>query len=113
MIALQIAVSRDALNACIMLWQVHGGLRGKPPCSEQRASPRGADGLGRNLSDANSLVMNIGSLLIGRSYMLQSTTNLASGGWTTETNFMATQSTATFYQFRKQLRAKTHRVVRY
>jgi hypothetical protein len=40
----------------------------------------------------DSFVMNIGSLVAGRNYMLQSTTNLASGLWTTETNFVATQT---------------------
>ena len=34
-----------------------------------------------------------GSLVVGRSYMLQSTTNLASGPWLTETNWVATQAT--------------------
>ncbi len=41
-----------------------------------------------------SLIMNIGSLVVGRNYMLQSTTNLASGDWITETNFVATQTVA-------------------
>ena len=40
------------------------------------------------------IIMTVGSLVVGRNYMLQSTTNLVSGVWTTETNFVATQSTA-------------------
>jgi hypothetical protein len=39
---------------------------------------------------ANSLVMNLGNLVAGRSYELQSTTNLTSAVWITETNFVAT-----------------------
>lgn len=44
----------------------------------------------------NSFIMNNGGLVIGRNYMLQSTTNLSSGIWITETNFVATQSTFSF-----------------
>ena len=40
------------------------------------------------------MLLNVGSLVVGRNYILQSTTNLASGVWTTETNFVATQSIA-------------------
>ena len=37
-------------------------------------------------------MMTVGSLVVGRNYVLQRTTNLASGIWTTETNIIATQS---------------------
>jgi hypothetical protein len=37
----------------------------------------------------DSFVMNIGSLVVGRSYLLESTTNLASAIWFAETNFVA------------------------
>ena len=40
--------------------------------------------------------MNVGSLVIGRNYMLQSTTNLTAGVWNTETNFVARQSGIAF-----------------
>jgi alpha-L-rhamnosidase len=37
----------------------------------------------------NSFAMNVGGLVVGRDYTIQSTTNLASGVWSTETNFVA------------------------
>lgn len=40
----------------------------------------------------NSFVMNISNLMVGRNNVLQSTTNLTSGAWTNETNFVATQT---------------------
>lgn len=40
----------------------------------------------------NSFVMNVGNLVVGRNNVLQSTTNLAAGVWTNETNFIATQT---------------------
>jgi hypothetical protein len=39
-----------------------------------------------------SFVMSINSLVAGRNYSVQSTTNLGSGPWLPETNFVATQS---------------------
>ena len=42
-----------------------------------------------------SFLMKVGGLVIGRDYTLQTTTNLASGAWTTATNFTAAQTTAT------------------
>jgi hypothetical protein len=44
----------------------------------------------------NSFAMNLSSLIPGQNYVLQSTTNLATGIWTTETNFVATQTAVTF-----------------
>lgn len=38
------------------------------------------------------VIMTVGSLVIGRNYMLQSTTNLATATWISETNFIATQT---------------------
>jgi len=40
----------------------------------------------------NSFVMNVGSLVPGRNYTLQSSTNLAATVWFPETNFIATQA---------------------
>ena len=40
-------------------------------------------------------VINVGNLVVGRNYALQSTTNLAEAVWVTETNFVATQVVAT------------------
>jgi hypothetical protein len=60
-----------------------------------------------------SLVMNVGSLVVGRSDALQSTTNLGSGIWTTETNFVATQTAATFTNLITNFAQKFYRVVGY
>ncbi|HEY2328292.1 MAG TPA: family 78 glycoside hydrolase catalytic domain, partial [Verrucomicrobiae bacterium] len=62
---------------------------------------------------ANYLVLNFGSLVVGRNYTLQSTTNLASGVWSTETNFMATQSASVFTNFFINGAQKFYRVVGY
>ena len=43
------------------------------------------------LEGADHFVMNVSGLLLGLSYTLQSTTNLASQAWITETNFVASQ----------------------
>ncbi|HEX4266009.1 MAG TPA: glycoside hydrolase family 78 protein [Verrucomicrobiae bacterium] len=40
-----------------------------------------------------SCIMSVGSLVVGRNYVLESTTNLASAAWSPETNFAATQAT--------------------
>ncbi len=48
------------------------------------------------LPTPNSFVVNMGSLVAGRNYMLESTTNLASGIWITQTNFVATRTAAAF-----------------
>ena len=53
--------------------------------------------LSANLTmDLNGFVINFSSLSQGQSYQLQSSTNLSANTWTTETNFVATQSAAAF-----------------
>jgi hypothetical protein len=44
----------------------------------------------------DKFIMNVDGLVIGRSSSLESTTDLTSGVWTTETNFLATQAAAFF-----------------
>jgi alpha-L-rhamnosidase len=61
----------------------------------------------------NRFVMNVGSLVVGRNAMLQSTSNLASGVWITETNFVATQSAAAFTNFTTNFAQQFYRVVGY
>jgi hypothetical protein len=60
-----------------------------------------------------SFIMNLGSLVAGRNYVIQSTTNLASTSWTTETNIMATQAVATFTNFATNSAQKFYRAVGY
>jgi hypothetical protein len=58
-------------------------------------------------------IMNIGELVVGRNCTVQSTTNLASSVWNTETNFSATQSTITFTDATTNSTQKFYRVVGY
>ena len=58
-------------------------------------------------------VMNAGSLVIGRNYTLQSTTNLASAVWFTETNFIASQATVAFTNSTANNPQKFYRVMGY
>jgi alpha-L-rhamnosidase len=57
--------------------------------------------------------LNVGGLSPGQSYMLQSTTNLASAAWFTETNFIASQSVAGFTNSTANFIQKYFRLVRY
>lgn len=59
----------------------------------------------------NSFTINAGSLVAGRAYMLQSTTNLAANNWFTETSFVATQSAATIIESIGAATQKFYRVV--
>ena len=43
-----------------------------------------------------NFVMNVGSLSLGQSYTLESTTNLSAAAWSTETNFVATNAALVF-----------------
>ena len=61
----------------------------------QSLPPAGPASLRAQFNAESCLMMNIGSLVVGRNYQLQSTTNLALGIWFTETNFVATQSAIT------------------
>ena len=61
----------------------------------------------------NSVVMNIVGLVAGRNGVIQSTTNLASGVWVAETNFLATQPEAVFTISGLMAAQKFYRVVGY
>jgi hypothetical protein len=61
----------------------------------------------------NSFTMSIGNLVVGRNYMLEATTNLAWGAWTTETNFVALQSVAAFTNSLTNSAQEFYRVVGY
>ena len=60
-----------------------------------------------------SFIMNVGNLVAGRNYMLQSTTNLAAPVWLTETNFLATQTVAAFTNSTAGDPQKFYRIVGY
>jgi alpha-L-rhamnosidase len=58
-------------------------------------------------------VMNVGGLTSGQNYMLQSSTNLAAGVWSTETNFVATQAVVAFTNSTADTSQKFYRIVAY
>jgi len=65
------------------------------------------------LTGLTDFVMNVSGLAPGQSYTLQSTTNLASDAWSTETNFVATQAAAAFTNTTSNCPQKFYRVVGY
>jgi hypothetical protein len=69
--------------------------------------------LNATLQSPNGFAMNITGLVVGRNYILQSTTNLTSGVWTSETNFVATQSVVGFTNSTDNGAQKFYRVVGY
>ncbi|PWU09930.1 MAG: rhamnosidase [Verrucomicrobia bacterium] len=76
-------------------------------------APATSAALNANFLPPDSFVMSIGSLVAGRNYTLQSSTNLASGPWTNETSFVAAQSTAAFTNSISNYVEKFYRVVGY
>jgi hypothetical protein len=71
-----------------------------------------------NLSGAfqagqTGFIVNIGNMIVGRNYALLSTTNLASATWTTETNFIATQASATLIKSIANNPQKFYRIAGY
>jgi hypothetical protein len=56
-------------------------------------------------------VMNVESLVVGRDYTLQSTTNLASAVWDTETNFIAAKTGSTLTNSITDVPQKFYRIV--
>jgi len=69
--------------------------------------------LAATVQTPNSFVINIGSLVIGRNYMLQSTSNLASGNWTTETNLVAMEAVAALTNYSPKNAQTFYRLVGY
>jgi hypothetical protein len=65
------------------------------------------------MTGQTNFVLNLSGLSAGTSYLIQSTTNLASPFWFTETNFVAGQSAATFSDSAVSNAAKFYRVVSY
>jgi hypothetical protein len=61
----------------------------------------------------NSFGINVGNLVVGRNYTLQSTTNLASTTWFTETNFIASTMIAAITNSTTGCAEKFYRLVGY
>ena len=61
----------------------------------------------------SDFIMNAGSLVVGRNYMVQSTTNLALPVWSTESNFVATQATTIFTNVTTNFPQKFYRLIGY
>jgi alpha-L-rhamnosidase len=59
----------------------------------------------------NRFVMDLGGLVVGANYTIQRTTNLAAGVWTTETNFVAAQTTLALTNFTTNDPLQFYRVV--
>ena len=74
-------------------------------------APAAPAALSATFLTADSFMMNIGSLVVGRNYTLQSTTNLASAVWATETNFVATQAITIFTNATADYPQKFYRIV--
>jgi hypothetical protein len=65
------------------------------------------------ISTLSSFVIGINNLSAGQGYMLQSTTNLATGVWSTVTNFISTGTTATFTNSTVNQPQQFYRIVGY
>jgi len=61
----------------------------------------------------DSFVMNVGNLVDGRNYTVQSTTNLASAVWSPETNFVAATPVVAITNYTTAATQKFYRVVGY
>jgi hypothetical protein len=57
--------------------------------------------------------VNVGNLIVGRNYTLQSTTNLVLAIWSAETNFIAAQSASVFTNFPANSTQKFYRLMGY
>ncbi len=65
------------------------------------------------MSQPGNFILNLAGLSLGQGYLIQSTTNLASPVWFTETNFVASQSSSTFSNAIEAVSGKFYRVVGY
>jgi hypothetical protein len=69
--------------------------------------------LAATIQTPNNFIINVGNLVVGRNYMLQSTSNLTSGNWTTEANLVAMQTAAVLTNYTANDSQKFYRVVIY
>jgi hypothetical protein len=67
--------------------------------------------LSASMIAGTGVVLNVGGFAIGQSYTLQSTTNLMTNAWVAETNFVATQLSATFTNLTTGDGQKFYRIV--
>jgi hypothetical protein len=63
------------------------------------------------VSGMANFVMNVGGLSSGQAYVVQSSTNLTADAWSTETNFVAAQATASFTNSTTNYPQKFYRIV--
>jgi alpha-L-rhamnosidase len=75
------------------------------------APPASAALLNATFLSPDWFVMNIGNLVIGRNYTLESTSNLSSAVWSTETNFVAAKVLVAVSNSTAAARQKFYRVV--
>jgi hypothetical protein len=69
--------------------------------------------LGTVFMTSNGCAMSVGNLVVGRNYVLQSTTNLLAGTWSVETNFVATTTAVTLTNNSIDSPQKFYRVMAY
>lgn len=69
--------------------------------------------LSARLVASNIFVMNIGGLVVGRNYRLQTTTNLAAASWDTERDFVASTMTTAMTNATADFTQKFYRLVAY
>ena len=69
--------------------------------------------LGTVFMTSSGYVMSVGNLVVGRNYVLQSTTDLLAGAWSVETNFVATTTAVTLTNNSIDSPQKFYRVMAY
>ena len=74
-------------------------------------APALSTALNANFLSPDSFVMNIGNLVVGRNYVVQSTTNLSSAFWSIETNFIAATAVVAITDYTTAATQKFYRVV--
>jgi alpha-L-rhamnosidase len=76
-------------------------------------APAVPSALSARMVTSDKFVMNIGGLVVGRNYLLQTTTNLISAVWDTETNFVASSMAAAITNTTADFTQKFYRLVGY
>lgn len=91
--------------------QQNGGVGYTEIAAYGQATPPVPVSLGAAFVPPTNFVMAANGLVPGQNYVLQSTTNLAGGSWSTETNFVPPQALVLFTNSAAQIGQKFYRVV--
>jgi hypothetical protein len=106
----------NATGVQYLMWtfsaaQQNGGVGYTEIAAFGQPTPPSLVTLGAVVLAATNFVMNVGGLVPGQNYVLQSTTNLAAGLWSTETNFVPPQTVAAFTNFITGSSQKFYRIM--